>query len=556
MKPLETGDPQTFGQYELMGRLGSGGMGEVFLGRSPQGQLAAIKVARGEFANDAEFRRRFAREVQAAQKVDGRFTAAVLDADPEARRPWLATAYIPATSLADAVSNEGVLPESSLRALLAGIAEALDAIHGAGLTHRDLKPANVLLADDGPRVIDFGISRSAEHSQITMTGQFTGTPGFTAPEQFRGAAVGPHTDVYALGATLVFAAVGAGPFGQGDTFTLMYRALEEEPQLDGVPEGLRGTLERCLAKDPAQRPTIAALRGEFAVPNTFGESRWLPRDISTVLVVPQQVERVPGDGTFGSLPTSSREALAFPPPPPGPAAPGAPSNAYGPAYVPTQLSGAPSTAFKSQPAHSAPPPSDPVGAVRRKGKGKGMSRRSLLALAGLGVVAVGGGGTAAVLGLRGGDDPDDGTVPPGEPAEGSGPLPKVVAGTGLGENPKLDKQRGTPPGELVVRTLISGKGPKIRKSQRVKCHYILQEWKTALVKVSSFRRGGPVLIEAGGGQSIRDWDRLLVGRREGSRLEISLPPDRATNKAQAVGSIPPKSTVLCVVDILDISAED
>ncbi|MGH4032294.1 N-acetylglucosamine/diacetylchitobiose ABC transporter substrate-binding protein [Actinomycetota bacterium Odt1-20B] len=295
VNPLEAGDPAEIGSYELLGRLGVGGMGEVFLGRGPDGGLAAIKAARTELAGDLEFRRRFAREVDAARQVDGRFTAAVLGADPRARRPWLATEYIPGVSVTEAVAHRGPLPEPSLRALTAGIAAALAAIHAAGLTHRDLKPSNVLLADDGPRVIDFGIARSVAHSQITRTGQVPGTPGYMAPEQLRGSEIGSFTDVYALGATLVYAATGEGPFGHGDVFAMIYRTMEQEANVEGVPGAtLRRAVARCLAKDPETRPTVAELQAEFSVPATLrmGEP-WLPSGVSAL------VAQRGGDGEGG-----------------------------------------------------------------------------------------------------------------------------------------------------------------------------------------------------------------------------------------------------------------
>ncbi|MFE0104683.1 N-acetylglucosamine/diacetylchitobiose ABC transporter substrate-binding protein [Streptomyces sp. NPDC059009] len=297
---LEAGDPAEIGSYELLGRLGVGGMGEVFLGRGPDGGLAAIKAARTELAGDLEFRRRFAREVDAARKVDGRFTAAVLGADPRARRPWLATEYIPGVSVTEAVASRGPLPEPSLRALTAGIAAALAAIHAAGLTHRDLKPSNVLLADDGPRVIDFGIARSVAHSQITRTGQVPGTPGYMAPEQLRGSEIGSFTDVYALGATLVYAATGEGPFGHGDVFAMIYRTMEQEANVEGVPGAtLRRAVARCLAKDPEARPTVAELQAEFSVPATLrtGEP-WLPSGVTAL--VEQRGADGDGEGGLGA----------------------------------------------------------------------------------------------------------------------------------------------------------------------------------------------------------------------------------------------------------------
>ena len=196
---LQPRDPRNVGPYWLLGRLGSGGMGQVFLGRSPGGRLVAVKVVRAELAEQAEFRHRFAREVAAAQKVSGLFTAPVVDADIDAPVPWLATAYVPGLSLAEAITRHGPLPATSVLALAAGLAEGLGAIHAVGIVHRDLKPPNVLLADDGPRVIDFGISRAAEASVLTGTGVVFGSPSFMSPEQARGHRVGPPSDVFSLG---------------------------------------------------------------------------------------------------------------------------------------------------------------------------------------------------------------------------------------------------------------------------------------------------------------------------------------------------------------------
>ena len=207
---LQPGDPQKVGPYWLLGLLGSGGMGRVFLARSPGGRLVAVKVVRAELAGQAEFRNRFAREVAAAQKVSGLFTAPVVDADVDAPVPWLATAYVPGPSLAGAITRHGPLPAPSVLALAAGLAEGLAAVHAAGIVHRDLKPSNVLLADDGPRIIDFGISRAVEATALTGTGVVFGSAAFMSPEQARGHRVGPPSDVFSLGAVLTFAATGQG----------------------------------------------------------------------------------------------------------------------------------------------------------------------------------------------------------------------------------------------------------------------------------------------------------------------------------------------------------
>ena len=275
---LQPRDPRKAGPYWLLGRLGAGGMGQVFLGRSPGGRLVAVKLVRAELAGQAEFRTRFAREVAAAQKVSGLFTAPVVDADVDAPVPWLATAYVPGPSLADAITGHGPLPAASVLALAAGLAEGLGAIHAAGIVHRDLKPSNVLLAEDGPRIIDFGIARAAEASMLTGTGVVFGSPSFMSPEQARGNRVGPPSDVFSLGAVLTFAATGQGPFGTGSSGMVLYRVVFTPPDTSGVPAELRPLVERCLAKDPAQRPGTAQLLAELGTaPPTSG---WLPAPIT------------------------------------------------------------------------------------------------------------------------------------------------------------------------------------------------------------------------------------------------------------------------------------
>ena len=244
MHELQLGDPDLIGPYRLRARLGAGGMGRVYYGLSPGGRPVAVKVIRADLAQDPEFRARFRREVAVARSVSGLFTAPVIDADADGRVPWLATEYVRGPSLADAVSQHGPLPAASVLALARGLAEGLSAIHAAGVVHRDLKPANVLLAADGPRVIDFGISRAAEASGLTQTGFVVGSPGFMSPEQAEGLAVGPPGDVFSLGAVLAFAATGQGPFGSGSTPAMVYRVVHGAPRLDRVRrsgrDGIRG----------------------------------------------------------------------------------------------------------------------------------------------------------------------------------------------------------------------------------------------------------------------------------------------------------------------------
>jgi eukaryotic-like serine/threonine-protein kinase len=253
------GDPECIGPYRLRGQLGVGGMGRVFLGISAEGQLAAVKVIRADLAADPEFRVRFRREVAVARQVSSRFTAPVVGADTDGPVPWLATAYVAGPSLADAVAERGPLPVVSVLRLAAGLAGALTAIHAAGVVHRDLKPSNVMLAQDGPRVIDFGISLGTEASALTRTGLVVGSPGFMSPEQAEGGEVGPPSDIFSLGAVLAFAATGEGPFGSGSTPALVYRVVHSPASLDHVPAEVRPLIERCLAKDAGQRPTARDL---------------------------------------------------------------------------------------------------------------------------------------------------------------------------------------------------------------------------------------------------------------------------------------------------------
>ncbi|GHF76741.1 serine/threonine-protein kinase [Streptomyces griseosporeus] len=248
--------PEYAGHYRLESCLGSGGMGVVHLARSTSGMKLAVKVVHAEFARDPEFRGRFRQEVAAARRVSGAFTAPVVDADPEAERPWMATLFIPGPTLSDHVKRNGPMAPEQLRRLMAGLAEALRDIHRVGVVHRDLKPSNVLLAEDGPKVIDFGISRPTDSELRTETGKLIGTPPFMAPEQFRRPReVGPAADVFALGSVLVHAATGRGPFDSDSPYVVAYQVVHDEPDLTGVPAGLAPLILRCLAKEPEDRPS-------------------------------------------------------------------------------------------------------------------------------------------------------------------------------------------------------------------------------------------------------------------------------------------------------------
>lgn len=265
MRPLDVDEPTVVGPYRLLGRLGSGGMGRVYLGRSAGGRTVAVKIVHPHFALDEEFRARFRREVEAARRVGGAWTAPVLDADPGARVPWVATAYAAGPSLSAAVADVGPLPAHTVRALGAGLAEALAAVHELGLVHRDVKPSNVLLTLDGPLLIDFGIARATDGTaSLTSTGVSIGSPGYMSPEQILGKGVTGAADVFSLGAVLAYAATGRPPFPGDSSAALLYKVVHEEPELGLLDGELRGLTAECLAKDPGARPAPAELARRLA----------------------------------------------------------------------------------------------------------------------------------------------------------------------------------------------------------------------------------------------------------------------------------------------------
>lgn len=282
IRPLAAGDPVRIGPYPLLGRLGAGGMGRVFLARSPGGRTVAVKVVHEEHIANGEFRARFRREIANARRVGGSWTAPVLDADADAEQPWVATGYVPGPSLEQAVREHGPLPVASVYALAEGLARALRGIHAAGIVHRDLKPSNVLLTADGPRVIDFGIARAFQvsvESLLTSTGMVIGSPGFMAPEQVLGEETGPGADVFSLGCVLMYAATGQLPFGAGasNQHAVMFRIVQSPPDLTPVADArLRTLIERCLAKSAAERPPVDVLVEELAASASVPHGAWLP----------------------------------------------------------------------------------------------------------------------------------------------------------------------------------------------------------------------------------------------------------------------------------------
>ena len=311
--PLRPEDPKQIATYALRAHLGSGGMGNVYLAFSPGGYPLAIKVVQRTFANDPEFRLRFRREIAAAQRVQGYYVAPVRDAAPDDEMPWYATAYIAGPSLQAAVAEHGPFPVASVYCLLAGAAEGIAAVHAAGLIHRDLKPGNVLLADDGPRVIDFGLAQADTFTRLTGTGVAVGTPAYMAPEQVRGT-VSEATDVFALGHLALFAATGHNAFNDGNTDALFYRLLNDPPDLDGCPGELRPIIVSCLAKDPADRPSVGEVAA-FASAEIRGQRAraWLPRPVAESLG-DYSAGNAPPSGTFAepATPVPSPDLAAAP----------------------------------------------------------------------------------------------------------------------------------------------------------------------------------------------------------------------------------------------------
>ncbi|THA36765.1 serine/threonine-protein kinase [Streptomyces sp. A1547] len=318
MQPLEAGEPRTIGAYRLLGRLGSGGMGRVYLGRSTGGRTVAVKIVHPHFASDEEFRARFRREVEAARRVGGEWTAPVLDADPEAPVPWVATGYVAGPSLGGAVASYGPLPEASVRAVGEGLARALVAVHGLGLVHRDVKPSNVMLTLDGPRLIDFGIARATDGTaSLTSTGVSIGSPGYMSPEQILGKGVTGAADVFSLGAVLAFAATGQPPFTGDNSATLLYKVVHEPPDLDAVPAGgLRELIAACLAKAAADRPAPEAMAQALA--GSLSAPGWLPaplvEEASRAAVALLDLEAAPAGPVAEAAPAPAAEPASGPVP--------------------------------------------------------------------------------------------------------------------------------------------------------------------------------------------------------------------------------------------------
>lgn len=358
-------DPRRIGPFEVLGRLGAGGMGLVYLARSASGRRVAIKTVRTELAEDQLFRVRFTREVEAARAVSGFYTAAVVDADPRAAVPWLATAYVPAPSLEEIVTECGPLPAQAVRWLAAGVAEALQSIHGAGLVHRDLKPSNVLVVEDGPRVIDFGIASGVSNTRLTMTNVAVGTPAYMSPEQAKDSrSVTGASDVFSLGSMLVFAATGHPPFHGANPVETVFMLLREGPDLSGLPNELRPLIESCMQMEAPARPNPADLQAQLA-PHLFGSgsddsgtaSAWLPEKAVTLIEGRRGGRPAVRPSSSGSRGGGGGRPAVPPPPSRDPVPVGAPDG--GPvrlAGAPVPIGPGPRVADARAAAVKAPPP--------------------------------------------------------------------------------------------------------------------------------------------------------------------------------------------------------
>jgi eukaryotic-like serine/threonine-protein kinase len=457
MDELRADDPRWIGAYRLLGRLGVGGMGRVYLARSERGRTVAVKLVRPELAEQDEFRTRFRREVQAARRVGGRWTAPVLDADTEAAIPWVATGYVAGPSLQQVVGHEyGPLPERSVRVLASGLAHALADIHAAGLVHRDLKPSNVMITIDGPRVIDFGIARALEtvaDASLTRTGAMVGSPAFMSPEQVRGDRVTPACDIFCLGSVLAYAATGLQPFGAAGSgvHAQMFRIVQERPDLEAVPEGLRELVSACLAKEPQARPSLAEVRRLLGKDGSDGErgdggdggdtdgrddgsEPWLPsaivarlgRHAVQLLELESEAEE-PGFAPTEAKPaepTGVPEHTATEVTPPRPL----PPTAYSPTYV-------------SQPAPAGVPPLRPSapqpGDTPAPASSGARRRRGPLLTAVVALVLLAGGATAYIATQAGGGgsadpapkSPGGTTAPAHRPGVSASDVPAGMVGT-------------------------------------------------------------------------------------------------------------------------------
>lgn len=485
MQPLEAGEPHTIGAYRLLGRLGAGGMGRVYLGRSAGGRTVAVKVVHPHFALDEQFRARFRREVESARRVGAQWTAPVLDADPDAPVPWVATGYVAGPPLSQAVTAHGPLPEYAVRTLGAGLAEALAAVHAEGLIHRDVKPSNVLLALDGPRLIDFGIARATGATvSLTSTGVSVGSPGYMAPEQIRGLDISGAADVFSLGAVLAYAATGSAPFPGDSSAVLLYKVVHEEPELGDLDGELREVVAACLAKDPEARPDPADLARLLAPSGAAAmvASGWLPnplvREVSRAAVALLDLEPPQDEpGSSGPVPFSSASlgnpvlGVFGPPVAAAPPRPTVPPTAGGPGG-----GGAAGGNGNGVPGPRTPDPrfAVTVNADARPGDRRGRRVSCTVALAVAGALAAVTVGSGVLSGLfpdsddtkrdEGASKPPAATASqkpsPGATAGQVGSLPKAFTGTWKGP---VTERSGAPHGTLTTVFTPGRKGSDVAR---------------------------------------------------------------------------------------------
>uniref|UniRef100_A0AAU3GY66 Serine/threonine protein kinase n=1 Tax=Streptomyces sp. NBC_01401 TaxID=2903854 RepID=A0AAU3GY66_9ACTN len=455
MEALEPGDPQRVGPYRLEGRLGAGGMGQVFLGMSPGGRRVAVKVIRPELAAAPQFRERFAREVDAARRVGGFHTAQVVDADPQAASPWLVTAFVPGLTLHQTVAEKGPLAADAVLRLGAGLAEGLAAIHRCGLVHRDLKPGNVILADDGPRIIDFGIALALDASALTTVGTVIGTYAFMSPEQISADRAGPASDVFSLGSVLAFAATGRSPFDAPALVQAIPRILNEPPALDGLDGELLRLLTACLVKDPDGRPSVDDLLARFA---------GLPAGDAGAPAPAPGTEQAPPEADAGEARPSSGQGGTLHLADAGQPMHMLPTATHVPAYPPRP----------PNPPSSSPSPSP-------DSSPGGMSRRTLLIGGLAAATAVAGVGTALVVRERGNDSDNS--------ASGSG----SGSGNGAGPSAGIPADGLTLKGPDSVQALVFGKDSKTLLAAGG--DGTIRKWDVSAEQGESIRIGVPAYLQ-------------------------------------------------------------
>ncbi|WP_055586978.1 protein kinase domain-containing protein [Streptacidiphilus griseoplanus] len=534
--PLTDEDVAEIGPYRVLGRLGAGGMGIVYAGADREGRRVAVKVVRAEIADDPSFRARFRREVDLLRRVTGPCLVPLLGADTDTARPWLATEYVAGPTLHDQLAHHGALRGGTLPALAAGVAGALAGVHAAGVVHRDLKPGNVILAERGPRVLDFGIAHVLDETAITRTGGWTGTPGWTSPEEYRGERTGTAADVFAWGALTAYAATGRPPFGRGAPDAVAYRIMREEADTTGVPPGLLPLVRAALDKSPARRPTAAELVEACLRLLAGGPA---PH---------------PGGAGFGADALEAAIAAHW-------SVPSA-SSAYGGPSSPSALEPG---WDRATPGLSVP--------LRRPGRPRlsaAVATLVLLAGGGVGYTVVNGSAGTGRAAAR----PPGAGAPAVPPPTGGGTPTAVHSGGGSGAAAAGREVSGLDPAVAVsgrfgskagltlpdrppqderfdVSTVSEGAGRTVRRQDWVTVDYTAADWTAGRSVPSSYDPGErPQVFQVGAGQVIDALERSVAGQRVGSRLLVVAPPEDAFgSKGSAALGVGPGATLVFVLDI-------